>query len=229
MSKQGSRKSSKLPSFGFAADLLKDAPKTTGDPRTGDPRIGDLVSAPPPMAAPPLPPQLARGPERLFSFADSLRASGEEEAVVAQQIETWVTFSLAGEIFALPVEPIREVLRVTGITRVPHAPHPIRGVANLRGRVIPVVDLRQRIELPTAEVDRSSRILVVSSRGRLIGLLVDAVLQVIHLDFLRVQPPPPDVVTAESGYVLGVYQAHGQLILLLDADRVLILQEAGAV
>ncbi|NJL29296.1 MAG: purine-binding chemotaxis protein CheW, partial [Thermoanaerobaculia bacterium] len=160
-------------------------------------------------------------------FADSLRARDEEDTVVAQQIETWVTFSLAGEVFALPVEPIREVLRVSGITRVPHAPHPIRGVSNLRGRVIPVIDLRQRIELPVAEVDRNSRILVVSSRGRLLGLLVDSVHQVIHLDFLRVQPPPQDVVTAESGYILGVYQVGEQLILLLDADRVLILHEGG--
>lgn len=220
MSKQGSRKTSKLPSFGFAADLLKDVPKTESAGAAGE-----LASTS--VAPAPLPPPLARGPERLFSFADSLQATDTAEAVAAQQIETWVTFSLAGEVFALPVEPIREVLRVTGITRVPHAPHPIRGVSNLRGRVIPVVDLRQRIELPPAEVDRSSRILVVSVRGRLLGLLVDTVHQVLHLDFLRVQPPPQDVVSAESGYILGVYQSGEELILLLDADRVLILHEAG--
>ena len=95
----------------------------------------------------------------------------------------------------------------------------------MRGRVIPVIDLRLRIELPSAELGRSSRVIVVSSRGRLLGLLVDAVHQVIHVDLNRVQPPPDDVMTVQSDYISGVYHLEDQLILLLDINRVLIIQE----
>ena len=72
--------------------------------------------------------------------------------------------------------------------------------------------------------ERSSRIIVVSSRGRLLGLLVDAVHQVIHIDLEQVQPPPDDVMTVQSDYLSGVYHQDDQLILLLDIDRALIIQ-----
>ncbi|MEM7350878.1 MAG: chemotaxis protein CheW, partial [Acidobacteriota bacterium] len=168
-------------------------------------------------------------PRRIFAFADSLEAqNAETEAAAApSRIETWVTFNLADEIFALPVEPVNEVVRVASITRVPHAPRPIRGVTNMRGRVIPVIDLRLRIELPEADLGRASRVIVVSSRGRLLGLLVDAVQQVIHIDLNKVQAPPDDVMTIQSDYLVGVYHLEDQLVLLLDIHRVLIIQEAG--
>ena len=137
-----------------------------------------------------------------------------------------MTFALDTETYALPVRPIQEVLRVASITRVPHAPEPIRGVTQLRGRVIPVIDLRQRLGLPTSEaLGRSSRILVVSSKRRLLGLLVDRVFQVEHIDLNRVQPPPDDVVSIRSDFIFGVDQRDDTLLLLLDADRVLVVHD----
>ncbi|MEM8932592.1 MAG: chemotaxis protein CheW, partial [Acidobacteriota bacterium] len=135
---------------------------------------------------------------------------------------------LADEVFAIPVEPVRQVVRVSDITRVPHAPRPIRGVTNLRGRVIPVIDLRLRIGLEETAIARATRVVAVSSRGRVLGLLVDAVLQVVHLDLDQVQPPPDDVMTVQSDYIRGVYDREDGLILLLDIDRALIIREAGA-
>ena len=236
-----SSKTSKLPAFGFAADLLAsrsegsttDAAKV--EPARVEPaRVEDLPPpAPQASAADPAPPDaetsedLAADPERIFHFADSLELE-EEEETVAQRLTTWITFSLESETFALPVEPVREVLRLSHITRVPHAPRPIRGVTNLRGRVIPVIDLRVRIELPAGGIDRSTRVIVVGSRGRLIGLMVDAVHQVVHIDLNRVQPPPDDVMTVQSDYLAGVYQHEERLILLLDVDRALILRDAPA-
>ena len=259
-----SSKTSKLPAFGFAADLLasrsedsatdaaqtdakttdaaKVDAKTTDaakvDAKTTDaakvepakvedlpaPRASTIDSAPPDAATSE---DLAVDPERIFHFADSLERE-EEEETVAQRLTTWITFSLEGETFALPVEPVREVLRLSHITRVPHAPRPIRGVTNLRGRVIPVIDLRVRIELPAGGIDRSTRVIVVGSRGRLIGLMVDAVHQVAHIDLNRVQPPPDDVMTVQSDYLAGVYQLEDRLILLLDVDRALILRDTPA-
>ncbi len=204
-----------LPAFGFAEDLL---PKQAAAPAAEDPAA---ESAPEPA------PQVdAADPRRIFAFADGLERSAEIEAeVVPVRLATWVAFSLAGEVFALPVAPIREVVRVASITRVPHAPKPIRGVTNRRGRVIPVIDLRLRIELPPTELGRASRVIVVSSRGRLLGLLVDAVHQVIHIDLEQVQAPPDDVMTVQSDYLSGVYHLDDQLILLLDIDRALIIHD----
>ena len=167
-------------------------------------------------------------PDRIFSFADSLEQAargGAEEAAAPEVLTSWVTFGLADEVFALPVEPVREVLRVTSITRVPHAPQPIRGVTNLRGRVIPVIDLKMRIGLEAADLDRASRVIVVGSRGRLLGLLVDVVLQVVHIDLNQVQPPPEDVMTVQSDYILGVFHRGDQLILLFDVDRALVIKD----
>ncbi|RMH17616.1 MAG: chemotaxis protein CheW [Acidobacteria bacterium] len=169
------------------------------------------------------------GEERIYDFAAALEAEDarrlEEAPARPQRLETWVTFGLGDETYGLPVAPVQEVLRVTGITRVPHAPRPIRGVTQVRGRVIPVVDLGLRLGLEPRTIDRASRILVVASRGHRLGLLVDRVDQVVHLDLEQAQAPPEDVVTVESDYISAVYHLEDQLILLLDVDRVLIVHE----
>jgi purine-binding chemotaxis protein CheW len=203
-----------LPAYGLAADVLARhaSGKDRGDEETGasDLRLSD--------------------PERIFRFADRLSESRDTGAApeAPTRITTWVTFTLAGEVFALPVEPVREILRVSSITRVPHAPAPIRGVSNVRGRVIPVIDLRLRIGLSAADLDRASRVVVVRSRGRLLGLLVDAVHQVVHLDLNQAQPPPEDVMTVQSDYISGVYHLEEQLVLLLDVERALLIRDGEA-
>ena len=222
--KQEEKKKASLPSFGFAADLLKrkDGQETSiEDISASIPEIetqdgGDLSIDP-------------HAPTRVFDFADLLDEDEEEEAPSAEiRIGTFVTFNLANERFALPVEPIEQVVRVSTITRVPHAPRPIRGVTNLRGRVIPVIDLRLRIGLSPIEIDRSTRVISVSSRGRLVGLMVDAVHHVMHINLNQVQPPPDDIMTLQSDYIQGVYGDADDLILLLDIDRALIIREGNA-
>jgi len=212
---QAAEKKISLPAFGFAEDLLKKAKEEPVDEPESGPSEAKIDDS---------------DPRRIFAFADSLARQGaqDEASAVPVKLQTWVAFSLAGEVFALPVDPVHEIVRVATITRVPHAPKPIRGVTNMRGRVIPVIDLRLRIELPSGELGRASRVIVVSSRGRLLGLLVDAVHQVIHIDLNQVQPPPDDVMTVQSDYLSGVYHLEDQLILLLDINRALIIQEAPA-
>ncbi len=182
---------------------------------------------------PPLPPSglaediLGSGEKPdIYTFTDSLQTANGEVAQRRVRIETWVTFALGGETFGLPVTHVVEILRVSGITRVPHAPPTVRGMTNMRGKVLPVVDLRVCLGLPPLELDAQRRILVVASRGRHIGLLVDAVQQVERIDRESVQPPPPDVMTAESEYIIGVIQVSARLVILLDADRVLSIHSA---
>lgn len=196
-----------LPDSGLAEDILAafDAREEPAAP----------LPAPVPLA----------GPERLYAFVDRLARRGAEAEEAREEPETWVSFEIAGEIYALPVDRVQEVLRVAGITRVPHAPAPIRGITNLRGRVLAVVDLRVRLGLKAAELGPQSRIVVVTSRDRSIGLLVDAARQVVKLLPSGVQPPPPDVMTERSDFIRGVYHKEEVLLVLLDVDRVLWIHE----
>ena len=198
--KGGSRR--KLPSSGLASDLLE--PSGTERPETE------------PVPA---------GPEQIYTFADSLEVREPVEEGPRREMETWVTFRLVGETFSFPVSHVQEILVVDAITRVPHAPKAMRGVTNMRGRILPVVDLRVRLELPEAPVTEESKILVAASKGRLLGLLVDSMRQVVHLDRLQVHPPPADVMTEQSDYIIGVCDLDGELVILLDVDKVLLIKE----
>jgi purine-binding chemotaxis protein CheW len=172
--------------------------------------------------------EIPKGSEQIYSFADQLKRGGGEgeREKEEEQIETWVTFSLGDECFGLPVSGVKEILRVDSITHVPHAPHAVRGVTNMRGKVLPVVDLRVRLGLSEANIGQLSRILVVESRGRLIGFLVDAVQQVIRLNKKAIQPPPPDIMTNESDYIIGVYHLQDVLAILLDVNKVLLIKDS---
>jgi purine-binding chemotaxis protein CheW len=163
--------------------------------------------------------------DRVLLFADSVQEQRRTEAERQHQWETWVTCRVDNEIFALPVRQVQEILRVSALTRVPHAPFPVRGVTNLRGYVLPVVDLRVRLGIAPEEPGPRHRVMVVQSRGRLIGLLVDAVEQVTQIDRLAVEPVPDDVMTEQSYYLLGVYHEGDEMVILLDADRVLLVRD----
>jgi purine-binding chemotaxis protein CheW len=165
------------------------------------------------------------GPDRVYAFADSLAATAEEHPLVEEAPTPWVAFVLAGEWYALPVGAVQEIIRVAEITRVPDAPAVVRGVVNLRGRVLPVVDLRLRLGLPPIDLDVTRRILVLPARGRWIGVLVDSVSSIERIRPSEIQPVPPDLLTLRSDYFSGVTQKDAQLFVLLDAERVLMIHD----
>jgi purine-binding chemotaxis protein CheW len=169
----------------------------------------------------------AAGTNAVYAFADSLAGDETGENVLAEeQTVPWVAFDLAGESYALPIATVQEIIRVAEITRVPDAPAVVRGVVNLRGRVLPVVDLRLRLGLPAIEVDTTRRILVLPARGRLIGVLVDAVSAIERVRPSTVQPVPRDVLSERSDYFLGVARQAERLLILLDAERVLLVHDS---
>lgn len=162
----------------------------------------------------------------LLGFADAMEAKADAQAAPAPGPELHLlTFALDREEFGIPVTQVREVIRVSEITRVPQAPAHVRGVANLRGRILAVVDLRSRLGLPPAELTPRSRVLVVELRGRVLGLLVDAVSQVTKVPEASVVPAPEEVVSADADYLTGVARWQSRLIILLDLDRVLFPTE----
>lgn len=166
------------------------------------------------------------GADRVLAFTESVQPAGADAKTSdPARWETWVTFRLGDEVFGLAVDAVREIVRVRIITRVPHAPHPVRGIINLRGRVVPTVDLRVRIGLPPVELTAQSRVIICRAGERVIGLLVDAAQHVIRLDRLKVEAPPADVMSAQSDYVLGVHVQDSAFVILLDADRVLLVPD----
>jgi len=157
----------------------------------------------------------------LLGFADAMDAAPVEAAPAPGPELHLLTFVLGREEFGIPVTQVREVIRVSDITRVPHAPAHVRGVANLRGRILAVVELRSRLGLPPAEPTARSRIAVVDVRGRVLGLLVDAVSQVTKVPQASVVPAPEDVRSADADYVTGVARWQSRLIILLDLEKAL--------
>jgi purine-binding chemotaxis protein CheW len=171
----------------------------------------------------------AAGAERLYALAERLAAETTSAPQAApEEPEIWVTFEAGGELFAVPVTCVEEVLRVEGITRLPYAPAAVRGITHRRGRVLTVMDLRVRLGLPAAELTPRSRICIVASRGVAIGLLVDAARQVVRLLPSGRQAPPADVMTARSRFVVGLQPVDQSLVILLDVDRLLLLDEEEA-
>ena len=126
---------------------------------------------------------------------------------------------------------VQEIIRVSEITPVPRAPGFIKGVINLRGRIIPVIDLKRKLGLGEVnEAARASRIVVVKVRERLVGLLVDGASQVLKVPVASVEAAPEEVVEIDANYLRGVAKLEDRLIMLMDLPKVLALElrEGGA-
>jgi|SRR3972149_2660032 len=132
-----------------------------------------------------------------------------------------VSFNLGNEEYAVDILKVQEINRMVEITSIPNAPSYVEGVINLRGKVIPVINLRKRFGLDSKEIDSHSRIMVVDV-GTTIGLIVDSVSEVLRLPSDTVEPPPP--MTAGSGsaeYIKGVGKLADRLLILLDIEKLL--------
>lgn len=160
--------------------------------------------------------------ERILAFADRVTAAEPvAPAAPAERELHLVTFDLDGESYAVPIAMVREVVRVADITRVPNAPPHIRGVMNLRGRILPVVELRTRIGLAPLEVTPAARVIVAEVRGRFLGYLVDRVTKVARIGEGSVAQPPDEVVTGSGEAITGIARKGERLLLLLELERVL--------
>lgn len=136
-----------------------------------------------------------------------------------------VTFNLGKEEFAVPILQIQEINRLVDITRVPKSPEFVEGVINLRGKVIPIIDLRKRFGLPQAELGKYARIVVVNMEGRMVGLIVDSVSEVLRLSEDAIEPAPPVVAGIDSEYIRGLGKLDGRLLILLDLSKILTKEE----
>jgi purine-binding chemotaxis protein CheW len=137
-----------------------------------------------------------------------------------------VVFRLGGEDFGAPIAQVHEILRLVEITRVPRAPKFIEGVINLRGKVIPVLDLRRRFELAIDANADAHRIMEVEVDGQILGMIVDAVTEVISLPMDAIEPPPAMIADIIGDYLTGVGKLPGRIIILLNFNKILTTHEA---
>jgi purine-binding chemotaxis protein CheW len=130
-----------------------------------------------------------------------------------------VSFKLSSETYGIEITKIREIILVGEITRVPETPHYIKGLINLRSSVIPVIDLRARFSLAENELTQDSRIMVLNVGRRTIGIVVDSVNEVLRVAQDQISPAPPTVASLGNQYMTGLVRLEGQLLILLDVDR----------
>lgn len=142
----------------------------------------------------------------------------DPDAAALDDIRQLLTFEVAGTPYAVPVERVREIVRIRPITPIPHVPMEVRGVISLRGEIVEVVDLRRRLDLDPAEPVRSTRIIVVHSEdGKVAGILVDAVREVSRVSEDAIRPASG----SESGIVESLCVRGEEFVSLIDLDRIL--------
>ncbi len=136
-----------------------------------------------------------------------------------------VVFRIGNESYGVDVDSVVSIIKMQEITRVPHAPEFIEGVTNLRGAVVPILDLRRRFGLPSEKPGPNTRIMIINADDTHAGLVVDAVTQVVQVPDDTIEPPPQMAITANSTFIRGIAKVDGALIILLDMKRVLTFEE----
>ncbi|MDY7080036.1 MAG: chemotaxis protein CheW [Chloroflexota bacterium] len=144
-----------------------------------------------------------------------------------------VVFNLANEHYGVDIATVEGIVKMQAITTVPHTPDFVEGITNLRGEVLPVIDLRKRFGLPGGETTKDTRIVVVEVSGVTVGMVVDAVSEVLRIPEENIEPPSPIVTTVDSAFITsiakvdepGPSEAGGRLIILLDLAKVLSTEE----
>lgn len=154
-----------------------------------------------------------------------MEANVETRSVLLQL----ASFELADEEYALDISAVQEIVRMSSVTRVPRAPAFVEGVINLRGKIVPVLDLRKRFGMTPIEPTKATRIIIVEIAGKTVGLLVDGVREVLRLSSDAIEPTP-DLVSSDldAAFLRGVGKLGDRLILLLELSRLLTGEEVQA-
>ncbi len=156
------------------------------------------------------------------TIQETSRESNLDEATGTMQL---VSFRLAQEEYGVEITKVREIILMGEITRVPQTPPYVKGLINLRSTVIPVIDLRIRFGLSEDELTDESRIMVINVGNKTIGIIVDAVSEVLRVSKEQIAPPPPTVAGLGQEYLTGLVRLEDQLLILLDIDHLLGQEE----
>lgn len=159
--------------------------------------------------------------------ANSTASNNSAANTGGQQLQL-VTFGLGSEEFAVDILAVQEINRMMALTRVPQSPPEVEGVINLRGKIIPVIDLRKRFGLAATERNEHSRIIVVEVHTKVLGFIVDRVSEVLRINSSIVEPAPSMVCSVDSDFIAGVGKLDDRLLILLDLPKLFDSNSVGA-
>ncbi|HVN48486.1 MAG TPA: chemotaxis protein CheW [Bacteroidota bacterium] len=151
-----------------------------------------------------------------------LKATNNESGNATDELLQLVSFKIGDEEFGVDILKVQEINRMIEVTHVPNAPEYVEGVVNLRGKIIPVVDLRKRLGMASKEKDKNTRIIIVELSGKTVGFVVDAVREVLRIP-KSVTEPPPSLTSGvmNTEYITAVGKLDDRLLTLLDLEKVL--------
>ncbi len=141
------------------------------------------------------------------------------------ELRQFISFSVGDEEYGLELLTVKEVIRVREITWLPKAPSFVKGIINLRGDVIPIIDLRDKFGLEAKEATAMTRVIVVEVDGKLTGMVVDSASQVVRIPVDQIDPPPPVFGGVAQDFITGVGKIDDKLIILLNSDAILTAEE----
>ncbi len=139
----------------------------------------------------------------------------------SEELLQLVSFNIDNEEFGIDILKVEEIIRVISITKIPNAPDFIEGVINLRGKIIPIIDLRTRLNRIRKEHDNNTRVIVVEVSGITVGFIVDSVREVLRIPKNITEPPPSLVSGVNSEYITAIGKLEDRLLILLDLEKVL--------
>ncbi len=144
-----------------------------------------------------------------------------DKKTLSEDLLQLVSFHLGEEEFGVDILNIQGINRMVEITRVPNSPDYVEGMINLRGQVIPIIDLRKRLGLAAKESDKDTRIIIVEIDATVIGFIVDSVNEVLRIQRNIIEPPPPMLTGIDSDFITAVGKLEDRLLILLDLEKVL--------
>jgi purine-binding chemotaxis protein CheW len=149
----------------------------------------------------------------------------EEHKKSSTELLQLVSFTLGNEEFGIEIQKVQEIIRMVEITKMPNSPDFVEGIMNLRGKVIPVICLRQRMGLEKLQADKNTRVIVVDIKGKTIGFIVDSVSEVLRIPQDLTEKPPEIAAGINADYIVSIARLEDRLLILLDLDRTLLSTE----
>jgi purine-binding chemotaxis protein CheW len=147
-----------------------------------------------------------------------------EQFSVGTEVQ-FVVFRLGNEEYGIPITQVKEINRLTTATKVPKSPAFIEGIINLRGQIIPIIDMKKRFDLPLVEYTGEARVIVIQVGRQVFGIEVDAVSEVLRINTANIEKAPAIVSGIDSRYITGVAKVGERLLILLDLDKLLSDEE----